>query len=360
MIAQRFLICGWTLQLLTGCTLFVISLYFEARVLSAFFQHAGVAWSLAIALEMGKALAIIWYRLGTRIYPAAFLLKLVSTCFRIGLILLSVLCTLLFLANYLDRPTLEQAASADQSALAERHKRESDLRQSRAKLERQRLTDIHRKKVKDIDNLYKPGIEAIRSNLRLEMDNVVHGEFIGPRYREFERLLALELDRHKKAIEDTTAEFDRQQLQLSKDASVRQQRLEDQQKKEHLDLLQRNYSLDERANDPHIIAFIHLLAEVFTATVKPLQFIFFFSILLSLLIELGIWLAFDTITSFAMPELILQRQHQYSVAQQRSDAAGKTAANTEFEKQSMDSVVRKARQTIARALRAKDRFDTAA
>lgn len=275
MVAQRFLYIGWSLQLCVGCLLFIISLFFEARVLSAFFQSAWVAWVLAVALETGKALAIVWYRLTTGLNCASFTLKLLSACFRAGLIIFSVTCTLLFLANYLDKPALKEAAAADQLELKQRHKNTTALQQTTSKLQQKLLVDRHQRNLADIDALYKPRIDALRDNLNLEMDNVIHGTFKGPRYREFERLLALELERHKLAIKEQTEGFDKQAVDIDSEANERREELLARQKEEVKALASRNYSLDGRANDPHVAAFINLIAEVFNTEIKPLQFVFY-------------------------------------------------------------------------------------
>lgn len=360
MLAQRFLIVGWSLQLFAGCILFIISLYFEARVLTAFFQSAGIAWALATALEMGKALAIVWFRLNVQLLPTAVSLKLLSACFRIGLIAFSVLCTLLFLANYLDRPALQQAANADRVDLQKRHSQESRLLKEKNELWRIRLVEDHERRTIEIDDLYKPRIESLREKLNVEMDNVVKGKFKGPRYREFERLLALELDRHVRAVDSVNSEFDYQMENRNAEIKTSGESLLARQKEESTDLALRNYSLDERANDPHITALINLFTEVFDASPQPLQIVFFFSLLLSLLVELGIWLAFDTVTSYLLPELSIQRGHDQMVAQRKYEAQAERAAQESQAKQAMEKVARKARQTIETAKLARNSIDNAA
>jgi hypothetical protein len=52
----------WVLQLLVGVALFAVSLLIENRVLHAFFAAPVIALTLAVALELGKAAAIVWHR----------------------------------------------------------------------------------------------------------------------------------------------------------------------------------------------------------------------------------------------------------------------------------------------------------
>lgn len=123
---------GWLIQLAVGVTLFTVSFLIENQVLQAFFAAPGIALTLAVALEAGKAMAIVWHRYMTyrdrlldepaRLarrggpvapvgaipeYPADT--RLISGGFRLGLVVLSMTCSVLFLGVQLDRPNLEAA-----------------------------------------------------------------------------------------------------------------------------------------------------------------------------------------------------------------------------------------------------------
>ncbi len=52
----------WLAQITVGITLFALSCWVEIKVLQNFMESATVATVLAIALEVSKALAIIWNR----------------------------------------------------------------------------------------------------------------------------------------------------------------------------------------------------------------------------------------------------------------------------------------------------------
>lgn len=52
----------WLAQIAVGTTLFTLSCWVEIQVLQNFMEDPTVATILAIALEVSKALAIIWNR----------------------------------------------------------------------------------------------------------------------------------------------------------------------------------------------------------------------------------------------------------------------------------------------------------
>lgn len=52
----------WLAQITVGTVLFALSCWVEIQVLQNFMENPTIAAILAIALEVGKALAIIWNR----------------------------------------------------------------------------------------------------------------------------------------------------------------------------------------------------------------------------------------------------------------------------------------------------------
>lgn len=53
---------AWLVQLSIGCILFILSCWIEIQVLQHFIDNDLLAITLAIALEVGKAIAIFWNR----------------------------------------------------------------------------------------------------------------------------------------------------------------------------------------------------------------------------------------------------------------------------------------------------------
>ena len=114
---SHFFRVSWSIQLLVGICLFIVSFMIEKQVLEAFIVTPFLALLLAASLEIGKAVAIIWHRYMTSrsdvLYPNS--IRWASSLFRIGLVFLSVVCSLLFLAANLDRPNLDEVRSHEMS-----------------------------------------------------------------------------------------------------------------------------------------------------------------------------------------------------------------------------------------------------
>jgi len=110
---------GWIVQLLVGVALFSVSFLIENLVLKSFFAAPLIALTLAAALELGKAAAIVWHRylsLSTGGgYPWAT--RIFSMLFRFGLLGLSVVCSLLYFGVQLDRPNLEAVRATELAAV---------------------------------------------------------------------------------------------------------------------------------------------------------------------------------------------------------------------------------------------------
>lgn len=345
--ATVFFNLGWWLQLLSGLLLFGISLSIEAQMLSIFMQSTLLGWLLASALETGKVLAIIWYRyLRVAAGGQALGARLLGIAFRLSLLVLSAICTLLFLATALDRPQLESAMQADQLQLAEQHSKETRQRDSRYQADRERLLLQYRTTLEQIGTARNGNIDTLRERLKLEMDNVVNGEFKGPRYREIERLLnSATGDRDQ--ITDT---LKREHLAALATLDNRQQRLIEREHARHQQqrsaLATRNYSNDERANDPRVVGFLRLCAVVLSEAVEPLVFAFWFSLLLAVLIELGTWLAFESASVALLGEATLQRQSRLDRRELHDSLRRNMAASTEKNIDLMDQIDQRAQDTI--------------
>ena len=114
---------SWAAQLAAGATLFGISFWLEGEVLTAFLGHTWLAFALTGALEASKALTIVLYRIMKTqqlvSYPAAVRSLVLS--FRVALLLLSAACSVMYLANMLDRPQLEAVRAEDLRHLEQEH-----------------------------------------------------------------------------------------------------------------------------------------------------------------------------------------------------------------------------------------------
>lgn len=296
---------SWAGQLLVGVGLFGCSFFLEYRILSHFITPASLALCLAITLEGGKVAAIIWhYYLGylqSDSYPPT--VRLTSLVFRFGLVLLSLLCSLLFLTSHLDRPNLQKIRQERLDAVLADLQRKTAGIKKRYQAKDTRLVQRQQREMTVSNRLFADRIKQLENLLRREMDNVIGGEFRGKRYREIERRLALE----KRTREAMAADLRRQQakeldeLERELDRALASARLSSVRQRREIN--GDDFATSDRANDARIVALLKTVNSIFHCKVLPLQFVFFFSILISLLMETGIMLSFATITMAIAPVL---------------------------------------------------------
>lgn len=322
----HFFRISWIIQLLVGLGLFAVSFMIESAVLQAFIATPFLAILLAAALETGKAIAIIWHRyLGLhlndlRLYPRSA--RLASAVFRLGLVGLSVLCSLLFLSDNLDRPNLHEVRQGDVVRVEQQFSQDVISLEKALLLRRQQLSERQKTEYDDIRQAFAERISRLETDLKAEMNNVVNGTFKGPRYEEIEAQLNVAIQVRDSRLEKLSAIHRQQEVlldtELSAEESSGRTRLRQDLEAQREQLMTKDYADDERANDTRIVAFLKVSESVFDVEVLPLQFVFAFSILLSLLMEIGILLAFETVTVAIMPAV--RAQHEETLRNELLDA----------------------------------------
>lgn len=304
----------WTIQLGVGVALFGVSFLIEYRVLHSFFGAPAIALTLAIALELGKAAAIVWHRYlslsAATAYPRSTLFF--SAAFRIGLVVLSVLCSLLYLGVHLDRPNLESIRAAELAGIDTRA--QADLARLDADRGQREQEDLARRRTELADTraVHQRQVEELEALLRAEMNRVVGGVFKGPRYQELDRrlgearaardtaLIALSERQHREASASAAAlarEFDGARQALVTAAEDRRRAVRES-----------NFDQDDRTQAPMVVTLIRMSADCFGHRVTAPQFVFVFALFLSVLTEVGILLAFDTVTLAVIPALAAQHR----------------------------------------------------
>lgn len=309
MTSSYFLKASWLIQLLVGICLFSVSFLIEKRVLEAFISSPTLALWLAGSLEIGKAVAIVWHRYMSNqtatSYPGS--VRLASNTFRMGLVGLSVICSLLFLSNNLDRPNIKSVRTAEISRnkvqLENKLERLDKQKQERLKLFKQNQDEEYSRIKRGFDQR----ISTLQHALKAEMNNVVNGTFKGPRYAELETRLNRVTQRADtvlaRLVRNNKNAYIKEQQKLLKEFDNKRESIfnaaDDIQNKIH----HSDFANDERANDTRIVSFLKVLESVFGIAILPLQFVFIFSLLISSLMEIGILLAFNTITLSILPAL---------------------------------------------------------
>jgi hypothetical protein len=345
----------WTLQLLVGVALFGVSFLIESRILTAFFAAPILAWALALALEIGKAVTIVFHRHLRQSQSEQYSLsiRLVSGTFRVGLIGLSLMCSLLFLGVQLDRPHIQELRQAGLAAidarLSEDLARLDDDYKARAKARRERmigeLADVraeHDRRIRDLERM-----------LAAEMDNQVSGQFKGPRYREIaarlghaqaerERILAALVQRQAKesAALATTSASEYRQARAARRTQAESER--------HT-LQSASFDDDERVHDPRVVAFLRLADSLLDLQLTASQFVFGVSAFLSLLMELGILLAFETLVLTLGPALTVQQREAVMSEALLAEVAGTAERDAIRHDEAMERVRKGAERVVERA-----------
>lgn len=136
----------WIIEVLAGVGLFTISFLLQNEVLQAFMSSAMLALLLAVVLEAAKVAAIVWHRyfdsLDLASYPDS--IRMTSFLFRLGLLGLSMLCSVIYLSSHLDRPYIKQIQSEElgrQESIARQRMEELNKEQEQSRINLQAKLD---------------------------------------------------------------------------------------------------------------------------------------------------------------------------------------------------------------------------
>lgn len=348
---------SWAIQLAVGLGLFVVSFLIQSAVLKSFIAASLLAVLLAAALEAGKAVAIIWHRYlnshqaSSRLYPQST--KLASATFRLGLVGLSALCSLLFLANNLDRPHLESVKAQDLKVLEQHQQQELSNLEATVKQRRDALKNSQAEEYERLQENFGSRVAFLEADLKAEMDNVVKGTFKGPRYEEINTQLQEAQRRRDSELTKLTITHNRQSTLLEKELqayeATKRAEIISSTDAEREVVMNSDYAEDDRANDSKIVAFLKMSQSVFNFDLLPLQFVFAFSLLLSILMELGIMLAFETITVAILPALSTQHEEAVKSTVLDSQLNGEMERDSSRHEASMSKVKNAAERVIEKA-----------
>ncbi len=313
MLSSYFFKGSWVVQLIVGTGLFLCSFFLEYQVILSFLTPPLLALFLTITLELGKVSAIVWHyylkRISSNEYPLA--VRITSALFRMGLMLLSLLCSQLYLSYHLDRPNLEKVKNSELAMVRQNLKQRLDRLKTEFAQDKNLMVDRQEKEISTEAQQWDRRIKKLESLLLLEMDNVVNGVFKGPRYKELEKRLAKEKNTRQRVMGKLHKRHMEELAKLNTFFASRFQKAVEEARQQELKIENKDYAADERANDRRIVAFLKVVEEVFNYSLLPLQFVFLFSLLLSSLMEAGIVLAFSTITVALAP--VFKVHHQEAV-----------------------------------------------
>lgn len=316
---------SWHGQLAAGALLFAISFVLEQQVLARYLGSMLLGTVLAAGLEGSKVLTIVLHRFlsGQRetAYPPT--VRYLALLFRTGLLVLSALCSVMYLGHRLDRPAMEQVRQADierlqHEAASERKGLDKGEAADAARVE-QAVSKSYSVLGRELEARYLPTIRSLEKALSAEMDRVVNGVFEGPRYRALDARLTQEKQAYDLRLTELTA---REQGTIS--GAVRA--VQSDYRKRRADLDRRthaalaavrtsDYSGDPRVEDRMVATFLRTVAAVLGDRFTPVQFVFVFSLFLSVILELGIWVSFENLTGARLP--VLAAEHKVSLRREQ-------------------------------------------
>lgn len=347
----------WIALLASGVTLFLASMLIEAAVLAAFLPTALAGFALAGALEVAKATIVVLRRVAAA--QARGLLG--SWMLRMALIGFSALCSVMFLAQTMHQPGREVARAAELERLDERHQatmsrfqRQADQDEAarRAAVKARDLAAMQA-----LDSRYGERVAALEAELSTEMDNVIGGVFEGPRYRALTQRIetakadyrAATTELHRAQSAEATAAADR----ALADQYARRSALESEYEARRQSLIQADFNADPRAENPTVRKFLEVLGAVMSPAPDAVWLVFVFSVGLALLMELGIYVAFDTLALAWAP--LFQAAHRADLAVETQRIEAERALRSEDVE---DGYVR--RRTTAKRRHAEARAEAAA
>jgi hypothetical protein len=106
---------------------------------------------------------------------------------------------------------------------------------------------------------------------------------------------------------------------------------------------------DDRTHDPRVVTLMRMTESVFGLRITPPQFVFVFALFLSLLMELGILIAFDTVTLTVIPALAAQHREAVQREALMAEVAGTAGRDAIRHREALDRVRKGADRLVERA-----------
>lgn len=247
------------LYMLLGVAAFIVSFKIETLFLS---EITGEFWisTLTIGIfEFAKVGTIVVQRylyllskFKSNIKKVSPFVRYLTLTFQILLITVSFLSSLALIANYLDKPNLNKAKEEDLALINKKY-------------------DLFYQELK---SYYDTQIALADADVKAEMQNVVKGTFMGPKYRE---LVKRRKDLEKQFNEERTKLQERKNLEIAA-------------------LEKKSYHNDERVQNKMIAAFLTTLSKGLGINISYITFTLIFSALISFLLEATIYVVFNYTT----------------------------------------------------------------
>ncbi len=309
-----------TLYLFAGLGMLVISFTLEAKVfLTMLGESPFVSYLTAACIEASKLGTIIVYDyvdrkkrtttlLNTTNEKIIFIVQLLfKRGFQLSLFLISMICVSTVISEQFDRPNINKIKALELSNIDANYQRNRAELLAQHKLEKKDLLNQQILQRKSIEDRYTPLINQATDGMEIERhkpDN--RGNVRGKRYKSYEALLATHQANLKNELDSyqtvTTQKTQEQNVRHSKDL----QQSSEQYSKEKNRTQQKDYKDDGRVEHKSIKAIVDTLNHVlsvfnFQPTLMPISFVAIFSLMLSAIIECGIFLSLSSFVAVFFP-----------------------------------------------------------
>lgn len=228
--------------------------------------------------------------------------------FKFLLVSLSCICSLAMVAFYLDRPHLQQVRAEDAGRMERKfaadRARLKSARDEKIRMLKRSYEERRGARADALRTYYEPRISRLEEELRNEMENVVNGNFIGPRYIEFERRKTLLQEEYQGKLA-ALGEADREAMDrlhrgldgVEAEYGKAAERLTGEERAALAEVAADGYLDDERVQNKLIVAVLKTINDGILApmglSLSQVNFTCLFSLLIAVLLELAIYIAFN-------------------------------------------------------------------
>jgi len=318
-----------------------VSFSLHSRVMAEMLGDTGfVPYAIAASLEGFKLGTIVVYgylHRKTLTRPEAGWLERIKPLLYVGLIRffqlmvlsLSLLCTMAVIAKIFDRTNMSATQAEDMGVLNGNYQRKLGEMANRQTQEKSDLEKNLAEERQRQEEQFRPGIAAAEDGLRLERGRPdrVTGRVMGPRYEAHR----WELETHTNNLQAALAEHNRQvaaqRNTLSQRHSEEIKNLNAWYEQEQEKIRHASYQGDHRVEHKTIAAVVTIINDIadffgIGKVLAPSGFVAIFALMLSTILEMGIFLSFSALAKLAFPEDVLLFEQYMQEAQKKTSPTG--------------------------------------
>ena len=297
---MRFL---WIVFILNGLGAFVISLIMEGFVVYAITDLLVFSFCITSVFELAKVMTIVMHRYLSSLETGRMPVAVAATAqlFKAGLLLLSLVCSIACVSGYMDSPNLEKIRGLEKKAATEKY--EADLARARGEYEKNRKSAVeqieekYKERYRREGDYYLPRIEEKERSRDLEFDRKIGGVRKGEKWNEHNRQ-AVELAEAYKASLDSLKREENREFSETTGRLDEAYRLKIRQLEQACDTRMQALNGDgllddDRVRNSLVVSLMRTFKGGLDFDPGYLRFTTFFSILISLLLELTIYVVFN-------------------------------------------------------------------